>query len=903
MKKLLPLFNGPSRYLGNEPGSVLKDASAVDVRLALAFPDLYEVGMSYLGQKILYGIVNARPRFWAERVFAPDLEVAAVLREHGEPLCTLESDTPLAAMDVVAFHVTHELCYTNILYMLDLGGIPLEAAARGPHDPLVMAGGGCTFNAEPIAAFMDLMVLGDGEEVLPEILEHVARARAEGLPRAALLERLRHVPGVYVPALFAEAPGGGLPLAPLLADYPRVEKRIVPDLADARRAAFPTGHIVPFADTVHDRLAVEIARGCTRGCRFCQAGMVYRPARERGPEALDALIARGLAETGFEDLSFLSLSTGDYSALEELFATSFSRCREAQVSISLPSLRVGSVSEGIMGLMSTIRRTGATLAPEAGSQRLRDVINKGVTEEALVAHVRKLFDNGWQNVKLYFMIGLPTETDADMDAIVDLCLKVRDCAGRHVKRLQVSAAISPFVPKAHTPFQWERQLTMEEVRARVDRLRAGFAPHKRIKMRWHQPEMSFLEGVFSRGGRELAPVVRAAYAKGALFASWIDHLRLGPWLEALAEHGLDPLHFLRERAQDEPLPWDHLSSGVHRRFLAAERRRAQEARLTDDCRYNACRNCGVCNFEGRTSELALQAAREDIRPRVVHAVRDQADATGGAAHQTAPQPPAPPAPCAAPAAPEAAPESPRPEAQAEARPEQAKGARPRPPDIGELAHKVAHYRVWHTRLAEMRFISQIELQRLIERVLRRAGVPVSFSAGFHPLARLSFGRALPVGVQSRREWFDVFLRREMGPEELALRLTPHLPRGMDLLCIETLDLGRKTQQAVAEDFLLTWEGDAAEVAARQAQWAAALALAELPWARETKKGPRTTDVRPFLAGAWPREGGVALRLDWSTGYVSPLRLVELVNPGLRPDRFDLCKTRQWMHAPEPDAPC
>ncbi|MCK9239939.1 TIGR03960 family B12-binding radical SAM protein [Desulfocurvus sp.] len=891
MKKLLPLFTGPSRYLGNEPGSVLKDPAAVAVRLALAFPDLYEVGMSYLGQKILYGIVNDRPGFWAERVFAPDLDVAAVLRENGEPLCTLESDTPLAAMDVVAFHVTHELCYTNILYMLELGGVPLEAAARGPRDPLVMAGGGCTFNAEPIAPFMDLMVLGDGEEVLPEILEHVARARAEGLPRAALLERLCRVPGVYVPALFAEPPGGGLPLAPRLDDCARVEKRILPDLADARRAAFPTGHIVPFADTVHDRLAVEIARGCTRGCRFCQAGMVYRPARERDPGALDALIAKGLARTGFEDLSFLSLSTGDYSALEELFAKSFDRCRRSQVSISLPSLRVGSVSEGIMGLMSTIRRTGATLAPEAGSQRLRDVINKGVTEDALVAHVRKLFDHGWQNVKLYFMLGLPTETEEDLDAIVDLCLKVRDCAGRHVKRLQVTAAVSPFVPKPHTPFQWERQLTMDEVRARVDRLRAGFAPHKRLKLRWHQPEMSFLEGVFSRGGRELAPVVRAAYARGALFASWIDHLRLEPWLEALAERGLDPLHYLRERGEDEPLPWDHLTSGVHVRFLRTERRRARQARLTDDCRYNACRNCGVCNFGGRTSELARQGAREDIRPRVVHAVRDQADATGGAAHQTAPE--APPA-----AAPEQAP------AQAPAPPpdKQAQGARPRPPDIGELAHKAAHYRVWHTRLDEMRFISQIELQRLIERVLRRADVPVSFSAGFHPLARLSFGRALPVGVESRREWFDVFLRRDLGPQELAARLTPHLPRGMDLLCIETLDLGRRTRQAVAEDFLLTWEGDAAEAAARQAQWAEALARAELPWTRETKKGPRTTDVRPFLAGAWPREGGMALRLDWSDGYVSPLRLVELVNPGMRPDRFGLCKTRQWMDAPDPGEP-
>ncbi|WP_461210989.1 TIGR03960 family B12-binding radical SAM protein [Desulfocurvus sp. DL9XJH121] len=876
MKKLLPLFTGPSRYLGTEPGTVRKDPDAVRARLALAFPDLYEVGMSYLGQKILYAAVNAREDLWAERVFAPDHDVARVLSERGEPLCTLESDTPLSAMHAVAFHITHELCYTNILYMLDLGGIPLESAARGEHDPIVMAGGGCTFNAEPVAPFLDLMVLGDGEEILPEVMGRIADGREAGTPRAELVASLRDIPGVYVPALFA--PVDGATPTPLVPGYERVEKRIVADL-DA--CDFPTRHITPFAGAVHDRLAVEIARGCTRGCRFCQAGIIYRPARERSPETLDRIIERGLAETGYEDLSFLSLSTGDYSGLEELFTRSFERCSAEQVAISLPSLRVGSVSERIMGLMASIRRTGATLAPEAGSQRLRDVINKGITEEALVEHVQKLFAHGWQQVKLYFMLGLPTETDADMEAILDLCLKVRDCAGPGIKRLQVTAAVSPFVPKPHTPFQWERQLGMDEVRARVDLLRELFRPYKRLKLRWHMPEMSWLEGVFSRGDRRLAPVVRRAYEKGALFASWKDHLDLAPWREALAEEGIDPEPFLGARDPEGSLPWDHLSSGVTKRFLLTERSRALDAKLTDDCRYNACRNCGVCNFDGRASELSRQAGTLDIRPRVARETRDQADATGGSGHQTAAELPAAPA-------------APAPQA-----PAKSQGGRPKPPDIGELSDKAGHFRVWHTKVGELRFLSQIELQSLLERIMRRARIPVSFSAGFHPLPRVSFGRALPVGVASEAEWFNLFVRKPMDPLELGRALDPHLPLGFGLLRVETLPLGKKQPQAVAEDFRLEYLDGPDEAARRMEQWRAALALETMPWTRMTKKGERTTDVRPMLASAEPQgDAAAALRLDWGAQYVSPLRLVELVHPGLGPERFLLTKVRQWMESPE-----
>jgi|GEM_PF-6836031 len=616
MRELLPLFAKPSRYLGSEWGVVLKDPATVSVRLALAFPDLYEVGMSYLGQKILYAAVNARPQYWAERAYAPGRDVIALLRQRGLPLCTLESDTPLGRLDAVSFHLTHELCYTNVLLMLDLAGIPLRACERDERHPLVIAGGGAAFNAEPLAPFFDLMQLGEGEESLPRLLDLLAGHKARGASRREFLLAAAALPGVYVPAFFEDVRPGRTP-RPLIPGYERVAKAVVPDL---NRAVIPTRQIVPFGGVVHDRLILEIARGCTRGCRFCHAGMVYRPVRERKPEDLARFIEEGLAATGFEELSFLSLSTGDYSALEALFDASFSRCAAEQVAISLPSLRVGSVSERLYGLMSRIRRTGVTIAPEAGSQRLRDVINKGVTEEGLLSHVAMLFAKGWSQVKLYFMIGLPTETDEDLVAIFELCKKVLAQAPRGLRRLQVSAALAIFIPKPHTPFQWEEQVSLDEARRRIDLLRDLFRTDTRLTLRWHEPRMSYLEGVFSRAGRELSGVVERAYVKGALFTAWEDQLDLDKWLEALAEEGLDAQHYLAARDPEAELPWDHLDPGVDKRFLLAERARAYAGKISADCRFEACRACGVCAVGDRPSRLPEAA---DLKPQVVFARRDQ----------------------------------------------------------------------------------------------------------------------------------------------------------------------------------------------------------------------------------------------------------------------------------------
>ncbi|NCC26498.1 MAG: TIGR03960 family B12-binding radical SAM protein, partial [Deltaproteobacteria bacterium] len=427
----------------------------------------------------------------------------------------------------------------------------------------------CTFNAEPLARNLDLMVLGDGEAALPEVLEAWSRGRESGMGRAELLASMRSISGVYVPSLFTADDEGGV--RPVLSDYTVVRRAVVPDLDSV---TMPSRPVVPFSRPVHDRLTLEVARGCTRGCRFCQAGMIYRPVRERRPETLGLRMSRGLAATGFEEVSFLSLSTGDFSALDRLFDVSLDLCSANQVSIALPSLRAGTVSEEMFAAMASLKRTGLTIAPEAGTQRLRDVINKGVTESDILDHAARAFGLGWQAVKLYFMIGLPTETREDLDGILDLCLKVLAQAGPKARRVQITASISPFVPKPHTPFQWESQMTLSRLEETLEYVKALFRPHRRIQVKWHHSHMSYLEGIFSRGGRELGPVLEDAYLSGQVFTSWTDHLDIHPWLEILRRRGLDPDRYLRARPLDSPLPWDHLHCGVSRRFLDIERQRA-----------------------------------------------------------------------------------------------------------------------------------------------------------------------------------------------------------------------------------------------------------------------------------------------------------------------------------------
>ena len=593
---LLPAVAKPARYTGGEWNEVRKDPAAVAVRFALALPDVYEVGMSNLGLKILYGILNDRADTYAERAYCPWPDMEQAMREAGAPLTSLETRTILREFDAVGFSLQYEMTYSNILTMLDLGGIPLTSADRADTDPLIVGGGPCAYNPEPLADFFDCFVIGEGEEIIGELAAAIAGWKQAGRRggRDGLLRQLAQLAGIYVPALYqAEYNGDGTfrqvtPLVP--AAPPAVVKRIVKDLDGA---PFPTRTIVPYLETVHDRIMLELFRGCTRGCRFCQAGVVYRPVRERKPETLLRLAQELVDHTGYDEISLVSLSSADYSCLRELADELLTRFAPQRVSLSLPSLRIDSFSIELANEIQKVRRSGLTFAPEAGTQRLRDVINKGVTEADLFEAAGAAFRSGWSGVKLYFMIGLPTETDEDVLAIADLARRVAGMA-RNVRNRRVTVSASTFVPKPHTAFQWSPQLTTAEMERRQNLLRTALRDRS-ISFNWHDPATSRLEGVFARGDRRLGQVLLAAWRQGARFDGWSEYFRPEIWTAAFAATGVDPdFYTVRDRNLDEALPWSHIQCGASVEWLAAEWRRALAGEFTADCRHGQCSGCGVC---------------------------------------------------------------------------------------------------------------------------------------------------------------------------------------------------------------------------------------------------------------------------------------------------------------------
>uniref|UniRef100_A0A832ECL1 TIGR03960 family B12-binding radical SAM protein n=1 Tax=Desulfacinum infernum TaxID=35837 RepID=A0A832ECL1_9BACT len=725
LEALLRDIERPGRYLGGEIHARRKDFHDADVRYALAFPDVYEVGMSHLGLQLLYHRLNDMDGVLADRVYAPWPDFERRLRESRRPLFALESRRPLRAFAFVGFSLQYELSYTNILTMLDLAGIPLESRQRREADPFVIAGGPCAYNPEPLAPFFDLVVLGEGEQVLADLTALYRDWRACGGARREFLEKARAIPGVYVPSFFKaryDKLGRFEGLDPLYGDYTAVKKRVLSDLD--RESPLPDRPLVPLVEIVHDRLGLEIARGCTRGCRFCQAGFVYRPVRERHPETLVDKACRAVLETGFEEVSLLSLSTGDYCRLGWLLGALMREMASRRVAVSLPSMRVGTLSQDVMACIRRVRKTGFTVAPEAGSVRLRRLINKNIEDEDLFQTVRDAYALGWKGIKLYFMMGLPTETLDDVEEIAALSMKVWRLGKPY--RAGVNVAVSTFVPKPMTPFQWTGQIPREEIILRLDFLKDRLK-RPGIRFKWHGPDLSVLEAALARGDRRLAAVVASAWRKGARFDAWEEHFQRRVWDEAFAEHGLSA-DAEAQRTYDEadPLPWDHLSAGVRKAYLWDEWQKALAYARTGDCRWEPCSGCGACDGETVAPRLYEASAPETV-------------------------------------------------------------SIPEPKVSGEFHGPLYRYAIRFAKKDQARFYGQLEMSRIMERAVRRSGLPVVFSQGFHPHPKISFREALPVGMESEAEGAEIQLEEALDPQEIQDRLNRQLPAGLCVRSVKRLD--------------------------------------------------------------------------------------------------------------------
>ncbi len=601
--KILSKVQKPTRYIGNEWNSVHKNPKDVDARFAFCFPDTYEVGMSHLGMKILYHLLNDRADVYCERVFAPWVDMEEQMRKNDVPLFAIETGDPIAEFDIIGFTLQYEMSYSNIVNMLDLAGISLLSSERGENQPFICAGGPCAYNPEPIAEFMDFFMMGEGEEVMNEVMDaYIAWKKNKGT-RQDFLETICEIEGVYVPQFYDVSynSDGTIHQMRTLSDKApsKIRKRIIKDLDNTY---FPESIIVPYMEIVHDRIMLEIFRGCTRGCRFCQAGMIYRPVRERSPEKL-LQIAKALYESsGYEEISLSSLSTSDYSKLDGLTQELLQLTEDEKINLALPSLRVDSFSIDLMNQVQKMRKSGLTFAPEAGTQRMRDVINKGVNEEDLLNSAQLAFEGGWNNIKLYFMIGLPTETMEDVEGIADLAYKVVDVyhsipKEKRNKGLKVTVSTSSFVPKAFTPFQWQPQDGMAQLKEKQEQLKSKIK-RRQIRYNWHDAPVSFLEGVFARGDRKLSKVLLKAHEKGCKFDGWNEHFDFEKWMESFEECGVDPYFYTaRTRSYDEILPWDHVDVGVTKNFLKKEAEKAIKGELTPHCRKD-CSGCGATIFGG-----------------------------------------------------------------------------------------------------------------------------------------------------------------------------------------------------------------------------------------------------------------------------------------------------------------
>ena len=707
----------PSRYIGTEVNARRRNNRGLN--FLLAFPDAYEVGMSHHGLQLLYSILNAQPNINAERCFAPWLDREKQLRLHQLPLTSLETQTALADFDVIGFSLQYELSYTNVLNMLDLGQIPIRCNCRETKYPLIIAGGPCCFNPAPLVAFIDAFVIGEGEEIITEIAAVVAEGKKKKLSRFGVLENLAAIPGIYVPSLHKK--------------NQVIKKRTIPDM---NKWIHPEKPVVPLMQTVHDRIVLEIARGCTRGCRFCQAGIIWRPYRERNPSLLLKIAEKALSATGHDEISLLSLSSGDYTYIKPLIQSLIRRHYAQRVALALPSLRVESLNETVIEEIKRIRKTSFTLAPEAGTEKMRRIINKGNTSEDLLTTIDKVFSAGWKSIKLYFMIGLPGEGQDDLGGIVDLSHASMRAAKN---RGQLTISLSTFVPKPHTPFQWEQQISLEETYARQNFIRQRIK-NRRLSVKWHDARMSFLEGIFSRGDESLGLLLEKAFQNGCRFDGWSENLRFDLWRKSLQETGVDAEHFLRARGTTEALPWDNINCGVSREFLLREKQKAQKSLPTADCRFGECQLCDVCDFTNIKNILAT-ADNNQILPPVE-----------------------------------------------------------KPTDQSVAGQKT--YRFSFRKIGLARFLSHLEVSAALTRSFRRSDLPIIYSAGYHPHPKISYATATAVGIESFQEYMDVAVGNYTGDLALLKKtINSALPQGLEINEIEIIPPGKKSLAASLYGFV------------------------------------------------------------------------------------------------------
>ena len=727
----------PARYTGGEFNAIIKDHQNVDCKFALALPDVYEVGMSNLGLAILYNILNKRDDTACERVYAPWTDMEAEMRALNIPLFALESKTAVKDFDFLGFSLQYEMIFTNVLNMLDLAGITLKANERGDDEPFIVGGGPCVYNVEPVADFFDFFVVGEGEEVLGEFVEAFIKWKREGRQggRRGFLERLLSIDGIYVPnfydPIYSNGDFAGMKRLHINAKEV-VYKRVVKDMDLVASVERP---IVPYLDIVHNRIMLELFRGCSRGCRFCQAGICYRPARERTPENLRKMAKSLIDATGYDEISLTSLSSADYSCLQHLVDDLMEDFKDEKVSFSLPSLRIDSFSIELAHKLQQVRKSGLTFAPEAGTQRLRDVINKGVTEENLLTACAAAFEKGWKAVKLYFMMGLPTETDEDIIGIADLAKKVVDLYTqiKGKRGVTVTVSVSCFVPKPFTPFQWFPQIPLEEFERRQQLLKSHIRD-KAIKFNYHNAKLSVLEGVIARGDRRLAEVICTAWKNGAKFDGWSDLFKFDTWLQAFEACGVDP-NYYNERARDfyEILPWEHTSPGVRKNFLIDEWNKAMEGQLTQDCRRTHCTGCGIC---------------QNLGVKVI----DYADSKGGQRAEDL--------------------------LSAEGKEQRAERS------LQNV--ELTKYRAQIRKGREIAVLSHLDYVDLYARALVRSKLPIAYSEGFNPHIKMSFATALAVGVTSDSEYMNFQLTQNVPVKEVLERLNQQLPRGAEILKLKKL---------------------------------------------------------------------------------------------------------------------